>query len=135
MATVSEIRNGLAQRLRSISGLNVSVTMPTQVRPPAAVVMPRATTFDVAMVGDGDTHEYDIHLYVAGSDWNRAQTALDPYLSRDGQNSIRLAVDEDPTLGGVAHGTRVLGFINYASVVLENQQQFMSAVLQVRVET
>jgi hypothetical protein len=44
MATVSELRTGIATNLATIAGLRTAATVPDQINPPIAVVMPNSIT-------------------------------------------------------------------------------------------
>lgn len=132
MATLDQLRSGLKTRLATISGLRATATMPSDVNPPAAAVMPVEGLFDEDFDGN-DTYQFDVHVWVSAADLNRAQTAIDAYLSRSGTNSIKAAIDGDPTLGGVADGTKVKGFRDYAQITDVAGRSLLTARLQVEV--
>lgn len=115
MTRVGDLRKGLKDRLSTIPGLRVYATMPASPQAPAAAVIPRSrqiTNFD----GTG-AYGFSVWVYVNPSDLNRAQTQIDEYLSADGPNSIEAAIEVDPSLGGYAESTSVIGWADYASLV------------------
>lgn len=130
--SIDELRAGLKTRLATISGLNAYATMPASPKTPAAAVIPKNARFDQDFDGDA-TYLFEVWVYVNPSDLNRAQTAIDAYLAPTGSNSIRAAINADPTLGGKAHSTRVIGWEQYASLVDIAGGQLLGAAVQVEV--
>lgn len=132
MATLDQLRSGLKTRLATITGLRPTATYMEDVNPPAAMVLPVSAEFDVDMSAD-DTYQFDICVFVNGADLNRAQTAIDAYLSRSGANSIKVAIEADPTLGGVADSVKVRGFREYAMKQDVGGRPVLEAKVQVEV--
>jgi hypothetical protein len=108
MATIAQIRDGLKARLDTIPGLRAHATMPDVLTGPAAVVSRRSTTFGTTMDGESDDLTCAVTLFIQYTGERVAQTSLDTYLGPTGANSVKAAVDGDPTLGGV---------VDYAEVV------------------
>lgn len=105
MATVQQIRDGLKARLDTISGLNAHAQMPVpSINSPAAVVFRRSTDFDSSTDSDDLTFGITVFIDLARQS---AQDELDAYTAGEGANSIRAAIDADPTLGGVVDWCRV----------------------------
>lgn len=100
MATVRDIREGIDDRLATISGLRHSAVVPSTLNPPHAFVKRSATTFGVSMDGEDDV-TFAITIAVDWTNPRTAQQALDEYLAGTGVKSIKAAIDEDSTLGGV----------------------------------
>lgn len=120
MATTEQIREGLADRLETIAGLNVYRKAPGNITVPAAVVRRRQTQYDVTLDGADDT-TFGITLFVQFANIEVAHEALDAYLDAAGTASVAAAVHADPTLGGVVDFARVASadgerVINYAGV-------------------
>jgi hypothetical protein len=120
MATNEQIREGLAVRLETISGLNVYRKAPGSITVPAAVVRRRQTQYDVTLDGADDT-TWGITLFVQFANLEVAHEALDAYLDTAGASSIVAAVHADPTLAGVVDFARVASaegerVINYAGI-------------------
>ena len=116
MATVSEVRNGIKARLATIDGLRANATEPASPSPPAAWPIPRTGAYNADFEGD-TTLQMVVRVVVNPADLNRGQTALDAYLSPTGANSIKAAIEADPSLGGVVDSTRVIGWSAYGQYV------------------
>lgn len=103
MASLQDIADGLAVRLRTVAGLRAYAWEPDQIAPPCAVVeFPLRIEYEQTM-GLGKTRwTLPVSLYASRVDAERGQAALAPYFDdRDGQ-SIRGAIYADDTLGGAA---------------------------------
>ena len=117
------IRQALATRLGSISGLRVVASRNAVVNPPSAVVMPGPGTFlrySVTFDGQADP-VLRVLLLVSEADSASGQDNLDPYLATTGPSSVWAAVQADPTLGGVVSGAAVMeasayGLMNWNGV-------------------
>ena len=118
MATVSQIREGLATRLGNISGLRTAATVPDDPNPPQAIVMPQEIQYDTAMARGLDTFTYTILVIVGRVDERSAQNLLDGYCPSTGSTSIKTALEDDKSLGGVAKDLRVTSMRNYSSVTV-----------------
>lgn len=117
MANVSDLRNGLATNLATISGLRTAATVPDQINPPVAVVMPTSITYDTAFARTGgDEYEFSVMVIVGRVDERMAQNKLDAYCSGTGSQSIKAAIESDRTLGGKAFDCRVTSLRNYNQV-------------------
>lgn len=117
-ASISDVRNAIKTRLATISGLRANATEPASPNPPAAWPIPRAGTYH-ADQGDNVTFPWVVRVVVNPSDLNRGQTALDAYLSPTGTNSIKAALEADPSLGGVVDSLSVTGWTFYGRVEFE----------------
>ncbi len=101
--TLTTVRDGLATRLDTISGLRVYATPPDSVQElPAAIVSFRGpvSTYD-HVIGAADARfRFEVLLLVGSADESQAQKDLEPYMSPTGASSVKAAVDG--TLGGNA---------------------------------
>lgn len=96
MTDISAIRHEIAERVRTISGLNVLDHWPDNLTGVAAVVQPARDPF-MLQTGYGPTFDmfFDVILLVpfqTGGDV-RAQQALDSYLDPSGERSIWEALE------------------------------------------
>lgn len=114
MASVSDLRQGLATRLATIPGLRAAATAPDAPRPPQAIVMPDRIDYDLSMARGADRFFFTIILLVSRADDRAAQNNLDAYIT--GPSSIKAAIEGDRTLGGKADTCRVTQMRNYAAV-------------------
>jgi len=114
MASVTELREGLAQAMSAISGLRTSATVPDAPRPPIAVVIPDRIEYDLNANRGADRFFFTVTLLASRADERTAQINLDKYLV--GPQSIKTAIETDRTLGGRADTCRVTSMQNYAAV-------------------
>ena len=133
MATVSELRTGLANNLATIQGLRTSPTIPDQINPPLAVIIPNTITFDTAFArSGGDEYEFIVTLIVGRVDERTAQNRLDAYCSGSGASSVKAAVESDKTLGGKAFDCRCVSLRNYNQISV-GDSMYLSAEFVVQV--
>lgn len=113
MASMSGLRDGIAARLATISGLRVHDTVPGRMTGHNAIVIPDSVSFDAAMGRGVDDFTFVVTVLVPFSDLRSAQDALDDYLDGDGSKSVKAAIEGDCTLGGAAHTSRVTDARDY----------------------
>jgi hypothetical protein len=119
MASISELRNGIAANLATISGLRTAATVPDSINPPIAVVMPGSITYDISFARmGGDEFEFIVLVIVGRVDERSAQNKLDAYCSSSGASSVKAAIESDKTLGGKAFSLRVTSLRNYNQVTV-----------------
>lgn len=116
-ATIDEIQAGIKARLDTIQGLHGYATEPEQPNLPLAYPRLVDWTYDDQFEGFGGgsatVYHFDIWVLVPIPSFNRAQTMLNPYLSPRGTRSIKAAIEEDCSLGGVVGSVRVTGGGSY----------------------
>jgi hypothetical protein len=107
VASITQVRQALADAVSKIPGLQGMTYPPGTVEPPVAIVLPASgdvIDYTIAMPPDDDAA--DLHLRIvllAGSQVDQAATErIDGYLNPSGPLSVRAAVEADPTLGGMA---------------------------------
>lgn len=104
MATLTEIRDGLVDRLATIDGLTVATADTANLPLPCAVVLPPeeakywGTMSDAGFFGDMD---WRIHVYVAPDILADAANVLLRYIDPSTTDSVAAAVAADSTLGGL----------------------------------
>jgi hypothetical protein len=118
MSTVTQIRDALATRLATISGLRAHATHPDTINAPAAVVRPDRRDFSLSMgsaPGAANSIAFVVTLYAASAEngLERGQAALDAYLDDSGSSSIKAAIEGDRTLGGTVTTCRVVRWYDY----------------------
>jgi len=114
--TVDQIQTGIKARLDTITGLRAYATEPDKPNFPCAYPRLVDWTFDNDYDSDTLWH-FDIWVLVGlEPGFARAQTWLNPYVSPTGNNSIKLAIDADPHLGGTVSYARVTGGGAYGRV-------------------
>jgi len=100
MATITAIRSGLSARVDTISGLHAYAYESDHPIAPAVMVATYTADYDLAL-GGGTTYDFTLYVVLSGNVDRSYQEQIDSYLSPSGSTSIAVAVDADPTLGGV----------------------------------
>ena len=118
MASISDIRTGLANRLATISGLRTAALMPDLPNPPVAIVIPDNISFDDTFHRGMDTLTFRIFLIVGRADERTDQNSIDGYCATSGSLSVKAAIEGDKTLGGKAYDCRVTTMRSYGSVLI-----------------
>jgi hypothetical protein len=103
------VLDGLGVRLATISGLNVLDYLPDDIPVPAAVVdWPSTVEYDSTMARGSNRIETEVHAFISLVDAESARDALVSYMSLSHANSVKAAIEDDPSLGGVAMTVRVM---------------------------
>lgn len=118
MASITDIRQGIATNLATITGLRTGATIPDNVNPPFAIVAPSSVQYHQTFHNGVSTYNFTVTLVVGRASERAAQNALDAYCSPSGSSSIRGAVELDKTLGGKVFDCYVSGMRNYGSISL-----------------
>jgi hypothetical protein len=96
----ADLHDAIARALATVPGLRVADHLPEAVTPPMAVIQIQSVTYHRAMQGGLSEWKYVISL-VAGRMGDRAaQRTLDSWMSWDGAQSVRAAIEADRTLDG-----------------------------------
>lgn len=114
MASISALRDAIQARLATIPGLRAHDIVPSQVNPPAAVVIPATITYDATMRRGSDDFTFVIQLVVSKAVDRVGQDRLDAFLSPFGSSSVKAAVDGD--LDGAADFAHVASVDSYGAV-------------------
>jgi len=121
MASLTNIRNGIATNLGNISSLSVYGYVPDSIEPPTAIVgVVDSVEYDTSMARGADTYEIPVLLYVSRVDAQDSQETLDSYLASSGANSIKAQIESDDTLNGSAMSCRVVEASNYGVYTINN---------------
>lgn len=117
MATLAEIRAGLATNLRSDAGIGqdfqVSPYLLGDPTPPCIWVFPDEIDYAQAMQEGLDKWTLVVQAFVGGVADQGAQVVLDQLLAPTGAYSVRAAVESDSTLAGVADDLTVTKCTGY----------------------
>lgn len=114
MSSISDLRDGIAANLSTISGLRVSATYLDAPRPPVAMVLPDRIDYDLNANRGADTFTFLVSVLVGRADERSAQDKMDSYIV--GPGSVKAAIEADRTLGGRADTCRVTEMRNYGQV-------------------
>lgn len=113
MATMAEIREGLAANLSSIQDVQVSAYMLSAPTPPAMHIFPSEIEYDQAQQRGLDIVTMTVQAFVALGVDIAAQITLDELLAQSGVRSVKTAVEADSTLGGKVQDVHVTAATGY----------------------
>ena len=99
--TASQIQAAVSAALATVPGLRVADHLPEQVAPPMAVIQMETVTYHRTMQGGTSEWAFLISLIAGRMGERSAQRQIDGWLSYDGSQSIRAALEVDPTLNGI----------------------------------
>lgn len=106
---LSDIRKGLAGQLSLVRNLRVSEQVPEQINPPAAVITRASVDYTQNMSGGLTEWSMQVQLVAGRMADQQSQRQIDAWLSWDGDQSVRQALEADRTLGGNCQTSRVTG--------------------------
>jgi hypothetical protein len=121
MATISEIRDGIATNLTTITGLRTTETVPDNPQPPVAIIQPNAIEYDRAFQRGLDQYNFTVTVIVGRASERQAQRLLDLYCAGTGSSSVKTAIESNRTLSGVIQDLRVTAMRNYGTISLGDQ--------------
>jgi hypothetical protein len=132
VASITELRDGIAANLATISGLRTSATIPDNPNPPIAIVMFDRVEYHQSYKNGLANYSFSVQVIVARVDERNAQRYLDSYVSTTGASSVLLAIESDKTLGGKAFDCVVSEMSNYGSISV-GENTYLAAEFQVQV--
>lgn len=115
MATVTDLRNGIATNIQTIPGVRTAATMPDNVNPPIAIIYPESISYDDTFQRGMQTYQFAVVMVVGRVSERSAQNSLDAIVASTGEYSMKLAIESDKTLGGKAYDVRVTNMRAYSS--------------------
>jgi hypothetical protein len=101
MATISELRSGLAANLKTLRGLRVVETLPDVVNPPMAMIGLTKVAYNQQNQRSMSLYTFQVTVVVGRVSERTAQRALD-ILVAPSAGSIKFALESDRSLGGKA---------------------------------
>lgn len=132
--TITQLADGLKARLATIPNLRTFSSQPDNITPPIGYPVLDQVEYHGAFGGGDVLSTWSIVVIVGRYTDSRAFASLDGFLSYDGATSIRLAIEGDPTLGGVA---KTLVLNSGASIQPETQadEQFLMVTFNCKVHS
>jgi hypothetical protein len=118
VASLGELRDGIAENLSTIVGLRVSSFMPDNPNPPMAVVTPQNIEYHKAFRNGFSTYSFVVSVFVGRVSDRTGQANLDAYCAPTGASSIKSAIESDRTLSGRCFDLIVSDMRNYGSVII-----------------
>jgi hypothetical protein len=122
MASMTDLREGIAANLASIANVQVSAVAPANPTPPSIWVEPdpvEGVVYDRAMARGLDLWTFLVWAVVPAASVQGGQAKLDGYIASSGSSSVKAAVEADKTLGGAAMDARVTRCAGYQPYVRE----------------
>lgn len=132
---VSLVRDRIKDKLSDIDGLRAYDVWPDLPNLPAAIVSGQRAEYHHSMGTVGHTlFVFEIVILAASAQagFARGQDALDPYLDDQGEQSIKAAVEVDPTLGGITSAVVITEWRDYG-VMEVGGQEYVGARLELEV--
>lgn len=129
--SLSEIRDGLATNLATISGLRTTAELPDNPSPPIAMVQINNISYDEAFQGGLALYNFTITVVVGRVSERTAQNRLNAFAST-GAGGIKHAVESDKTLGGNAFDVRLQELTSMGAITL-GETQYMACEFSVQV--
>lgn len=130
--TIAAMRSGLANSLRTISGLRASEEIPDQVSPPIAVVSLNNIDYHQAFGGGLNIFRFTVRVIVGRAAERQAQRSLDAFVFPTGASSVRSAIESNRTLGGACQDLIVESMPNIGSITV-NENEYLAAEFSVTV--
>ena len=127
--SISDIRDGLATNLATISGLRTSADLPDNPSPPIAVVQLNNVSYDQAFAKGLVLYNFTVTVIVGRVSERTAQTRLNAFAS-SGEGGIKDAIESDKTLGGSAFDVRLQEMTSLGAITL-GEQQYLAAEFSV----
>jgi hypothetical protein len=123
MATIRELREGLAANLATTSGVQVSPYVLASPTPPSIDVLPARISYYQAMGNAVEMYVFNVQATVTAGIDQGAQMALDEFVD---SGAVRAALESDRTLGGKASSLIVRELTEYGRSVNEGAELFIA---------
>jgi hypothetical protein len=132
VADISSMRDGLATNLLTISGLRASAEIPDNPSPPIAIINLDTVDYDGAFNGGLTKYNFVVTIIVGRAAERTMQRKLDAYVQPTGEQSAKVAIESDRTLGGEVYDLRVERSNVVGSITI-NDQIYLAAEFTVTV--
>jgi hypothetical protein len=124
--SITDIRDGIATNLATISGLRTASEVPDNPSPPIAIVQFQSVDYDGAFQQGVSTYSFLVSVLVGRAAERTVQRKLNAYAST-GAGGIKNAIESDKSLGGAAYDVRVEAMTNISAVSLGGDIAYLSA--------
>jgi hypothetical protein len=128
---ISDLRTGLANNLKTISGLRVVETLPDVVNPPMAMIGLTKVAYNQQNNKSMAEYTFKVTVVVGRVSERTAQNLLDVLVAPN-NGSVKVAVESDRTLGGFAYEVFVPELTAYGAITV-NGIDYLSAEFSVQV--
>lgn len=124
-ASVGAVATAIATRLGTVSGLRTFAFTPDQLNPPVAYPVLESVDYHEAFGGGDVVMAWTVVLVASRWSERTSYATLDAWMSYDGAQSIRAAIESDRTLGGVVQ-TCLLSSSASIGSVSQGEAEFLS---------
>lgn len=132
MASITNIRTGIATNIGTISGLRTAAEIPDSPNPPIAVVNLESIDYHQAMQNGLTRYNFTVTVVVGRAAEREMQRKLDTYLGVTGSQSVKAAIESNRTLSGEVYDLIVVGSNSIGSIQI-NDQTYLAAEFTVTV--
>jgi len=132
MTSIYSMRQALATNLATISGLRASAEIPDNPSPPIGIINLDTIDYNLAMNQGLTQYNFVVTVIVGRAAERTMQRKLDAYSEISGSQSVKVAIESDRTLGGVAYDLRVERSNVVGSITI-NDQIYLAAEFTVTV--
>lgn len=133
MATIKQIRQGLATNLGTIPGLRTSYFVPDNPNPPIAIIYPPSITYDQTFGRGLDKYDFSITVLVAKLEDRISQDLIDTFCAPTGTGSVKRAIESDRSLGDTVSDLRVTNMTGVTPTNIADGQLYLTATWAVEV--
>jgi hypothetical protein len=110
--SATQIHDALSMALAAVPGLRVADHLPEGINPPMAIIQVQSVTYHRAMQGGLSEWQYLVAVVSGRMGDRSAQRLLDGWMAYDGSQSIRAAIEADPTLNGICQTLLVADMVS-----------------------
>lgn len=110
--SATQIHDALSMALAAVPGLRVADHLPEGINPPMAIIQVQSVTYHRAMRGGLSEWQYLVAVVSGRMGDRSAQRLLDGWMAYDGNQSIRAAIEADPTLNGICQTLLVADMVS-----------------------
>ena len=133
----TSIRNGIKGRLALINGLKIYSRWPSNIIEFPCAIITRIPSEPAQTFGLGNLTRWDFDVYLLASlapGYDAAQDTLDPFLAVNATSTGNVygAIRSDPTLGGAAWATFVIGVREDDQIDLGGTISALGAVVEIQ---
>lgn len=132
MATIANIRTGIAANIGTISGLRTAAEIPDSPNPPIAVVNLESIDYHQAMQNGLTRYNFTVTVVVGRAAEREMQRKLDAYCQVTGSQSVKAAIESNRTLSGEVYDLIVVSSNSIGSITI-NDQTYLAAEFTVTV--
>jgi len=132
VASVTNIRTGIAANIGTISGLRTAAEIPDSPNPPIAVVNLESIDYHQAMKNGLTRYNFTVTVVVGRAAEREMQRKLDTYLGVTGSQSVKAAIESNRTLSGEVYDLVVVNSNSIGSITI-NDQTYLAAEFTVTV--